>query len=155
MVDYFFSAKKFNSSNGRVHSQTNFKLALLLFVLLWLLCGDCGSTTQLSSRYTDWELEFYRTIDWVVRHEGAGKVVKKKTLEAKIIYRTRAIITPSWLLTNRSWTLTIHKDRILWKKLLGNKEMVFKIGVKNLTAAGYNGAHMVYWIIKLKFIYSE
>ena len=84
MVDYFFSAKKFNSSNGRVHSQTNFKLALLLFVLLWLLCGDCGSTTQLSSRYTDWELEFYRTIDWVVRHEGAGKVVETQALESQI-----------------------------------------------------------------------
>ena len=67
------------------HKQT-LKLALLLFVLLWLLCGDCVSqlSTQLSSRYTDWELEFYRTIDWAVRHEGAGKVVKKRALERKI-----------------------------------------------------------------------
>ena len=70
------------------HKQT-LKLALLLFVLLWLLCGDCGSTTQLSSRYTDWELEFYRTIDWAVRHEGAGKVFKKIAPESKINYRTR------------------------------------------------------------------
>ena len=70
------------------HKQT-LKLALLLFVLLWLLCGDCGSTTQLSSRYTDWELEFYRTIDWAVRHERAGKVFKKTAPESKINYRTR------------------------------------------------------------------
>jgi hypothetical protein len=72
------------------HKQT-LKLALLLFVLLWLLCGDCVSQlpTQLSSRYTDWELEFYRTIDWAVRHEGAGKVFKKTAPESKTNYRTR------------------------------------------------------------------
>ena len=52
------------------------------------------------------------------------------------LYRTRAIIT-------RSWILAKHKDRIFWKNLLENKEMVFKIGVKNVQAAAYNGAHTV------------
>ena len=31
-------------------------------------------------------------------------------------------------------------DRIFWKNLLENKEMVFKNGVKNIQAVGYNGA---------------
>ena len=31
-------------------------------------------------------------------------------------------------------------DRIFWKNLLENKEMVFKNGVKNIQTAGYNGA---------------
>ena len=38
-----------------------------------------------------------------------------------IIYCARAIIT-------RSWLQTLHKDRIFWKNLLENKEMVFKMG---------------------------
>ena len=42
------------------------------------------------------------------------------------------------LITNRSWILTIHKDRIFWENLLENKEMVFKNGVKNIQTAGYN-----------------
>ena len=33
------------------------------------------------------------------------------------------------LIRNRSWKLTIHKDRTFWKNLLENKEMVFKNGV--------------------------
>jgi hypothetical protein len=60
-------------------------------------------------------------------------------LHSKVIeYRTHAIITHSWI-------LTIHKDRIFWKKnLLENKEMVFKNGVKHIQAAGYNGVHKVF-----------
>ena len=50
------------------------------------------------------------------------------------------------LIRNRSWILTIHKDRILWKNLLENKEMDFKNGVKNIPAAGYNGARTVDYI---------
>ena len=53
------------------------------------------------------------------------------------IYRTRALIT------NRSWILAIHKDRIFWKNLLENKEMVFKNAVKNIQAAAYNGVNTV------------
>ena len=53
-----------------------------------------------------------------------------------IIYRTRTIIT-------RSWILTIHKDRFFGKKLLENKEMVFQNGVKNIHVAAYNGARTV------------
>ena len=44
---------------------------------------------------------------------------------------------------NCSWILTIQKDWIFWKKLLENKEMVFKNGVKNIQAAAYNGTRMV------------
>ena len=47
------------------------------------------------------------------------------------------------LITSRSWIQAIHKDRIFWKNLLKNKEMVFEIGVKNIQAAAYNGARMV------------
>ena len=47
------------------------------------------------------------------------------------------------LITKRSWIIAIHKDRIFWKNLLENKEMVFKNGVKNIQAAAYNGAHTV------------
>ena len=34
------------------------------------------------------------------------------------------------LITNQSRILSIHKERILWKNLLENKEMVFKNGAK-------------------------
>ena len=47
------------------------------------------------------------------------------------------------LIRNRSWVLTIHKERILWKNL-ETKEMVFKNGVKTIQAAGYNGARTIY-----------
>ena len=57
-------------------------------------------------------------------------------LSALFVYRTRAIIS-------RSWIQAIHKDRIFWKKLLKNKEMVFGNGVKNIQAAAYNGARTV------------
>ena len=47
------------------------------------------------------------------------------------------------LIRNRSWILTIHKNRIFWKNLLENKEIVFKNRVKNIQTAGYNISHMV------------
>ena len=52
------------------------------------------------------------------------------------MYRTRAIIS-------RSWIQAIHKDKIFFKNLLKNKEMVFENGVKNIQAAAYNGARTV------------
>ena len=48
------------------------------------------------------------------------------------------------LITNRSWILTIHKDKIFWKNLLENKEMVFKNRVKNIQAAAYNGFRTIH-----------
>ena len=42
-------------------------------------------------------------------------------------YRTRHFNL--LLITNRSWILAIDNDRIFWKNLLENKEMVFKNGV--------------------------
>ena len=47
------------------------------------------------------------------------------------------------LITSLSWIQAIHKDRIFWKNLLKNKEMVFGNGVKNIQATGYNGVHWV------------
>ena len=47
------------------------------------------------------------------------------------------------LITSRSWIQAIHKDRIFWKNLLKNKEMVFENGLKNIQAAAYNGARTV------------
>ena len=63
-----------------------------------------------------------------------------------MIYRTRAILS-------RSWLQAIHKYRIFLKNLLKNKEMVFENGVKNIQAAAYNGARTVFdesnkWILK-------
>ena len=37
----------------------------------------------------------------------------------------------------------MHKDKIFWKNLLKNKELVFENGVKNIQAAAYNGARTV------------
>ena len=57
------------------------------------------------------------------------------------------------LIRSRSWIQAIHKDRIFWKNLLKNKEMVFGNGVKNIQAAAYNGARTVFsfftWKIKI------
>ena len=47
------------------------------------------------------------------------------------------------LITSRSWIQAIHKDRIFWKNLLKNKEMVFENGVKNIQVAVYDGARTV------------
>ena len=51
------------------------------------------------------------------------------------------------LITKRSRIQAIHKDRIFWKKLLENKEMVFKNEVKNIQATAYNGARTVSQVI--------
>ena len=48
------------------------------------------------------------------------------------------------LIWNRSWILTIHKVRILQKKLLKKTFLAFKNGVKSIQTAGYNGARTVY-----------
>ena len=58
------------------------------------------------------------------------------------VYRTRAIKT-------RSWLLTVHKIRILWKKLLKKTFLAFKNGVKSIQTVGYNGARTVDKIIIL------
>jgi hypothetical protein len=47
------------------------------------------------------------------------------------------------LIWNLSWILTIHKVRILQKKLLKKPFLAFKNGVKSIQTAGYNGAHTV------------
>ena len=51
------------------------------------------------------------------------------------------------LITNRSLILAIHKDRNFFKKLLENKEIVFKEWVKNKQTAAYNGTHIVYAVV--------
>ena len=43
-------------------------------------------------------------------------------------------------------------DKIFWKNLFENKEMDFKNGVKNIQAAGYNGARTVYWKYVLNYL---
>ena len=48
------------------------------------------------------------------------------------------------LIKSLSWMQAIHKDRIFWKNLIKNKEMVFGDGVKNIQAAAYNGERTVY-----------
>ena len=52
-------------------------------------------------------------------------------------------------ITNHSWILTIHKDRIFWKKLLEKTFLTFKKWVKNIQTVGYNGARTV-----IQFIFS-
>ena len=47
------------------------------------------------------------------------------------------------LIWNRSWILTVHKVRILRKKLLKKAFLAFKNGVKSIQTAGYNGARTV------------
>ena len=47
------------------------------------------------------------------------------------------------LIRRRSWIQAIHKDRIFWKNLLKNKEMVLENGVKNIQAAAYNGPRTI------------
>ena len=47
------------------------------------------------------------------------------------------------LIKSLSWMQAIHKDRIFWKNLIKNKEMVFGNGVKNIQAPAYNGARTV------------
>jgi hypothetical protein len=52
------------------------------------------------------------------------------------------------LIRNRSWIVTIHKDRIFWKNLLEKTFLTFKKWVKNIQTEGYNGARTVYDKIK-------
>ena len=47
------------------------------------------------------------------------------------------------LIRNRSWIQAILKDRIFWKNLLKNKEMILENGVKNIQATAYNGVRTV------------
>ena len=53
------------------------------------------------------------------------------------------------LITNRSWILTILKDKIFWKNLLEKTFLSFKKWVKNIQTLGYNGARTVYEIFKV------
>ena len=48
-----------------------------------------------------------------------------------------------FLIRNRSWILTIHKDKVVWKNLPENKKMVLKKWVKNIQTAGYDGVSTV------------
>ena len=48
------------------------------------------------------------------------------------------------LIRNRSWILTIHKDRIFWKNLLEKMFFTFKMWLKNIQTSGYNGAGTVH-----------
>jgi hypothetical protein len=48
------------------------------------------------------------------------------------------------VIRNRSWILTIHKDRIFWKNLLEKTFLASKKWVKNIQTVGYNGASTVY-----------
>ena len=57
-------------------------------------------------------------------------------------YRTRAIITRSWLETALEYWPYIRTE-FSEKNLLENKEMVSKKWVKNIQTAGYNGARTV------------
>ena len=59
------------------------------------------------------------------------------------------------LIRNCCWVLAIHKDRISWKKLLENKEMVFKNWVKAIQAAAYNGARTIYKVESWNIIINE
>ena len=56
------------------------------------------------------------------------------------------------LIRNRSWILTIHKARILRKKLLKKLFLDFKKWVKNMQTAGYNGARTVFILVLANFI---
>ena len=47
------------------------------------------------------------------------------------------------LIRNRSWIITIHKDKIFWKNLLEKTFLASKKWVKNIQTAGYNGAYTV------------
>ena len=47
------------------------------------------------------------------------------------------------LIRNRSWILTLHKARILRKKILEKTFLDFKKWVKSIQTAGYNGARTV------------
>ena len=56
-------------------------------------------------------------------------------------YRTRAIISRSWLEAALEYKPYIRTE-FSEKNLLKNKEMVFGNGIKNIQAAAYNGARL-------------
>ena len=60
------------------------------------------------------------------------------------------------LIWNRSWILTIHKVRILQKKLLEKSFLTFKKWVEKIQTAGYNGAGTAFtfstWLIIKKVL---
>ena len=64
-------------------------------------------------------------------------------MDSTFKYRTRAIISRSWLQAALEYKPYIIKDRIFLKNLLKNKEIVFENGVKDIQAAAYNGARTV------------
>ena len=70
------------------------------------------------------------------------------------VYRTRAIITHSWLQTALEYKPYI-KTEFSKKNLLKNKELVFKNGVIIIQATGYNGARTVdkYYLVKSKVMW--
>ena len=56
------------------------------------------------------------------------------------------------LIWNRSWILTVHKIRILRKKLLEKTFLAFKNGVKSIHTAVYNGTRTVHTCCMYKYI---
>ena len=90
----------------------------------------CYTYVRSVTLISNWE--FHSEIVWV-----------KWDLSCKVHIRYVRHYNPL-LIINRSWTLTIHNEKNFWKSLLENKEMGFKNGVKNIQAAGYNGARTVF-----------
>ena len=72
----------------------------------------------------------------------ACKIGQYKKDYGESIYRTRAIISRSWLEAAVEYKPYIRTE-FSEKNLLKNKEMVFENGVKK-KAAAYNGARTVY-----------
>ena len=92
---------------------------------------------------THYPKSFFRT------HNGTKSILKEQSYDWT--FRTHAIISRS--ITSRSWIQAIHKDRILLKNLLKNKDMVFENGVRNIQAAAYNGARTLYRYTYTRFKY--
>ena len=67
-----------------------------------------------------------------------------------MLFQNRLPYAPHYnplLIWNRSWILTIHKVRILQKKLLKKTFLAFKNGVKRIQTMGYNGPRTVCMMI--------
>ena len=88
---------------------------------------------------------------WVLFTSKCDNIIKQEIDSLQLDNDQNTIQLPyarhhnSLLFTNHSWILTIQKDiilLILWKKLLENKEMIFKNYVQ---AVGCNGAHRRIW----------
>ena len=65
---------------------------------------------------------FYDSFFWMLLWHGADFTIDPYV---HILY---ACHHNPLLIRNRSWILTMHKDRIFWKNLLEKKEMDFKMG---------------------------